>query len=228
MTNGIGHKHVEPVRKPIVQTQPPVAKPTSSLRERFQRERPSLAELQAGGDAAEVVPQGEYLDLRVMLATLKKHRGRQHDAADLRIIGIAVIPILVKEQWCSDWYSRDYYRQSASSDPFGPSAGPSRVFRGGSWERNSSHCRSAYRIHSSRSSCIPIFKFRVVVEVVSKTQPAPTSVDDAFIKKAAALPAEQRVALVVAKLMEHNLGYDAEEEHVIEKGTDRRNPFPGA
>ncbi|MGA2617841.1 MAG: helix-turn-helix transcriptional regulator [Thermoguttaceae bacterium] len=47
------------------------------IRERFQRERPGLADLQASGDAAEVVSQGEYLDLRVMLATLKKHRQRQ-------------------------------------------------------------------------------------------------------------------------------------------------------
>ena len=47
------------------------------LRERFQRERPSLEELLASGDAAEAVSQGEYLDLRMMLATLKRHRERQ-------------------------------------------------------------------------------------------------------------------------------------------------------
>jgi transcriptional regulator with XRE-family HTH domain len=33
--------------------------------------------LQATGDAAEAVSQGEYLDLRAMLAKLKKHRERQ-------------------------------------------------------------------------------------------------------------------------------------------------------
>ena len=47
------------------------------IRKRFQRERPSLAELQASGDAGEAVPLGEYLDLRLMLATLKKHREHQ-------------------------------------------------------------------------------------------------------------------------------------------------------
>lgn len=41
------------------------------LRERFQRERPGLSDLLASGDAAEAVSQGEYLDLRTMLATLK-------------------------------------------------------------------------------------------------------------------------------------------------------------
>ena len=47
------------------------------VRERFQRERPGLEDLLASGDATEVVPQGEYLELRAMLGTLKKHRERQ-------------------------------------------------------------------------------------------------------------------------------------------------------
>jgi predicted transcriptional regulator len=47
------------------------------VRERFQRERPGLKDLLAAGDAAEVVPQGEYLELRAMLGTLKRHRERQ-------------------------------------------------------------------------------------------------------------------------------------------------------
>ena len=47
------------------------------IRERFQRERPGLEDLLASGDATEVVSQGEYLDLRAMLAGLKKHRERQ-------------------------------------------------------------------------------------------------------------------------------------------------------
>jgi predicted transcriptional regulator len=47
------------------------------IRERFQRERPGLEDLLATGDATEVVPQGEYMELRAMLGTLKKHRERQ-------------------------------------------------------------------------------------------------------------------------------------------------------
>jgi len=47
------------------------------VRERFQRERPGLDELLANGDATDVVSQGEYLELRAMLATLKKHREHQ-------------------------------------------------------------------------------------------------------------------------------------------------------
>ncbi|MHB1034810.1 MAG: helix-turn-helix transcriptional regulator [Pirellulales bacterium] len=46
-------------------------------RQRFQRERPSLEDLLASGDATEIVSQGEYLDLLAMLAALKRHRERQ-------------------------------------------------------------------------------------------------------------------------------------------------------
>jgi DNA-binding XRE family transcriptional regulator len=47
------------------------------IREKFQRERPGLDDLLSSGDAAEAVSQGEYLDLREMLTTLKKRRQRQ-------------------------------------------------------------------------------------------------------------------------------------------------------
>lgn len=45
-----------------------------------------------------------------------------------------------------------------------------------------------------------------------------SATDDAFIKEVAALPAEQQVARVVAKLKELNPGYDGKEEHKIENG----------
>jgi len=44
------------------------------IRERFQRDRPSLEKLLASGDATEVVSQGEYLSLLALLAALKRHR----------------------------------------------------------------------------------------------------------------------------------------------------------
>jgi hypothetical protein len=36
MTNGIGHKHVEPIKKPVVKKQAPVAKPTLPRSEQTQ------------------------------------------------------------------------------------------------------------------------------------------------------------------------------------------------
>jgi len=58
-------------------------------------------------------------------------------------------------EWCSDWYSKNYYKRSPSTDPTGPSSGGNRVYRGGSWNYDAQHCRSAYRdryIPSYRSS----------------------------------------------------------------------------
>lgn len=48
-------------------------------------------------------------------------------------------------EWCQDWYGKDYYRNSSSSDPKGPSSGESRVDRGGGWFNSAWYCRSAIR-----------------------------------------------------------------------------------
>lgn len=36
-------------------------------------------------------------------------------------------------EWVADWYDSDYYSNSPSSNPLGPSSGQYRVLRGGSW-----------------------------------------------------------------------------------------------
>ncbi|MFA7002480.1 MAG: SUMF1/EgtB/PvdO family nonheme iron enzyme [Verrucomicrobiia bacterium] len=46
----------------------------------------------------------------------------------------------------------------------------------------------------------------------------PSSIDDAFIKEVAALPAEEQVKRVMAKLKELNPGFDGKETHKIEDG----------
>ncbi len=48
-------------------------------------------------------------------------------------------------EWCSDWFSKEYYASSPRSDPTGPSGGMARVERGGGWGRDARHCRSADR-----------------------------------------------------------------------------------
>jgi formylglycine-generating enzyme required for sulfatase activity len=66
-------------------------------------------------------------------------------------------------QWCADRFSADYYKQSAPSDPVGPSTGVSRVLRGGGLRNRAPFCRSAYRFkygNTYRSG----FGFRVVLE----------------------------------------------------------------
>jgi formylglycine-generating enzyme required for sulfatase activity len=48
-------------------------------------------------------------------------------------------------EWCSDWYSENYYRTSPLRDPAGPPTGKLKVLRGGSWRNQAASCRAAYR-----------------------------------------------------------------------------------
>jgi formylglycine-generating enzyme len=47
--------------------------------------------------------------------------------------------------WCRDWYDKDYYANSPTDDPGGPTTGAFRVARGGCWNTGAYGCRSACR-----------------------------------------------------------------------------------
>ena len=49
-------------------------------------------------------------------------------------------------EWCQDWYDSEYYKNSPSSNPSGPSSGSVRVQRSGSWSGYARYCRVAYRL----------------------------------------------------------------------------------
>ena len=36
-------------------------------------------------------------------------------------------------EWCADWFDIEYYAQSPTNDPQGPTMGQERVYRGGGW-----------------------------------------------------------------------------------------------
>jgi sulfatase modifying factor 1 len=48
-------------------------------------------------------------------------------------------------EWCSDWYGENYYSNSPSSNPRGPTSGSLRVLRGGGWGDYAQWWRSAFR-----------------------------------------------------------------------------------
>ncbi len=48
-------------------------------------------------------------------------------------------------EWCSDWFSANYYANSPLEDPTGHASGSRRVCRGGSWSDAAELCRSASR-----------------------------------------------------------------------------------
>ena len=46
-------------------------------------------------------------------------------------------------EWVNDWYEQDYYKNSPSQNPTGPSSAQLKVLRGGSWSDNMDNLRSA-------------------------------------------------------------------------------------
>ena len=48
-------------------------------------------------------------------------------------------------EWCNDFYSENYYKQSPDKNPKGPTKGAERVLRGGAWNSRHDSCRSTYR-----------------------------------------------------------------------------------
>jgi formylglycine-generating enzyme required for sulfatase activity len=47
------------------------------------------------------------------------------------------------QQWCWDWFRE--FDSAATQDPAGPETGATRVWRGGGWDYDPRHCRSADR-----------------------------------------------------------------------------------
>ena len=64
-------------------------------------------------------------------------------------------------EWCADWYDSDYYENSPTDDPTGPTAGSYRVFRGGGWTFFPGYCRSASRYGISPGHRYGSLGFRV-------------------------------------------------------------------
>lgn len=48
-------------------------------------------------------------------------------------------------EWCDDWYDKDYYRSSPTSNPKGPQSGSNKVIRGQAWDSLKEYCRVANR-----------------------------------------------------------------------------------
>jgi sulfatase modifying factor 1 len=74
------------------------------------------------------------------------------------------------EEWCQDWYDKDYYAHSPNTDPQGPSSGKERVVRGGSYldlgpfsaAVDNSKLRSAARSQSIPAGILDTYGLRLV------------------------------------------------------------------
>ncbi len=65
-------------------------------------------------------------------------------------------------EWCLDWYSEDYYKNSPAQNPHGPETGSGRVLRGGSWRSIAQSCRVADRNFNPPDIRLSSIGFRIV------------------------------------------------------------------
>lgn len=66
-------------------------------------------------------------------------------------------------EWCSDWYDSNYYANSPTENPTGPTTGSGRVIRGGCWSFSALSCPVAHRIGLKPGAVDYIFGFRLVL-----------------------------------------------------------------
>ena len=66
-------------------------------------------------------------------------------------------------EWCADWYDENYYANSPSSNPNGPSSGAIRVLRGGGWGYSAAGSCVANRSYDFPSNRNSFRGFRVVL-----------------------------------------------------------------
>jgi len=67
-------------------------------------------------------------------------------------------------EWCSDWYAKDYYKDSIFESPAGPQSGNARVFRGGGWLSKITNCRPGYRFFGKPEVGYSYLGFRLVLD----------------------------------------------------------------
>jgi len=65
-------------------------------------------------------------------------------------------------EWVNDWYGEEYYSQSPTQNPSGPSSGEYRVLRGGSLRDGQSYTRSAARTRDLPGKRLQEIGFRCV------------------------------------------------------------------
>ena len=63
-------------------------------------------------------------------------------------------------EWCQDWYSESYYKDSPYKNPKGPEVGVYKVFRGGSWMSDRQYLKNAYRGKNTPGYRSPSIGFR--------------------------------------------------------------------
>lgn len=67
-------------------------------------------------------------------------------------------------EWCEDWYEQNYYKNSPTSNPLGPTSGKYRVIRGGAWAYGYKVLHSSYHFIAYPSERDYSIGFRLILQ----------------------------------------------------------------
>lgn len=67
-------------------------------------------------------------------------------------------------EWCSDWYDREYYKNSPIDNPQGPEDGTHKSLRGGAWYNFENLCLVSTRSYNPPEGSNASSGFRIVIE----------------------------------------------------------------
>jgi formylglycine-generating enzyme required for sulfatase activity len=65
-------------------------------------------------------------------------------------------------EWCQDWYDKEYYKSSPTTDPPGPATGTRKATRGGCYSYSADRATSSSRAHPAPDARYDIIGFRLV------------------------------------------------------------------
>ncbi len=68
-------------------------------------------------------------------------------------------------EWCNDFWSDTYYKESTKDNPTGPKVGQHRVLRGGDWHGDEGLCRVSYRYYGPVTYNDATLGFRIVIPI---------------------------------------------------------------
>ncbi len=100
---------------------------------------------------------------------LSSNSNGAHEVGQKRANGFGLFDMLGNvEEWMNDWYDENYYQNSPSQDPPGPTAGQKRVLRGGSWQYFPGPLRVSFRFWRDPGDRINFYVgFRCGVEAIN-------------------------------------------------------------
>lgn len=96
---------------------------------------------------------------------IKENHCHTHPLGELKANNFGIYDMTGNvSEWCSDWYSEEYYLSGISKNPKGPRDGKAKVYRGGSYVSQVRSCPIYYRFYAVPGFGYNYIGFRLVLD----------------------------------------------------------------